>query len=262
MLLRTAGRRILVAAARVSACAAALAPACACGPHGDGPSADGGTSYPVGFLGVEGGAPDFELLTLDPNEIVQKIDDGGVLSIILPPQGGRVVFAGVRATNVEGSQMTIVGALHDLTTKQVRFDQRTINLVPTGDGWGVSAPLGMPASDAISSFSNIGVCPNEWTPTNVYGNAYGLEMRIVDRVGREVSKKIVVTPACNEPGNVAECLCICKGGYVLGEACSADDGGVGDGGNTGDGGVDGGDDGGDGGVDGGDGGVDGAAGHP
>ena len=30
-----------------------------------------------------------------------------------------------------------------------------------------------------------------------------------------------MTPECGQPENLAECLCICKGGYVLGESCDA-----------------------------------------
>jgi hypothetical protein len=79
-------------------------------------------------------------------------------------------------------------------------------------------------SAAISNFANIPVCPNEWASTNVYGNAYGLEVTIQDRGGRQLTKKIKVTPQCGEPTNLDECLCECAAGYILGQPCG--DGGV------------------------------------
>jgi hypothetical protein len=199
----------------------------ACGsPGGEvGPDAQ---TFPVGFLGDAGSPPDFEFLALGPGDVVGRVQDGDDVSMLLPPQGGRVVFAGVRATNVEGSELQLTEALRDLATRQVRFDSRTINLVPTGDGWGVSASLDAPASNAIGSFSNIPVCPNEWSATDVYDHAYSLEVTIHDRKGRMLTKAIRVTPRCDEPENLAECLCICMGGYVLGQACAAGDGGPGD----------------------------------
>jgi hypothetical protein len=199
----------------------------ACGPaHGEGPP--DAQTFPVGFLGDASSPPDFEFLALGPGDVVARVQDGDDVSMLLPPQGGRVVFAGVRATNVEGSELQLTGALRDLATRQVRFDSRTINLIPTGDGWGVSASVDASASAAIGNFSNIPVCPNEWSATDLYDHAYGLEMTIQDRKGRMLTKAIRVTPRCNEPENLAECLCICMGGYILGQACGAADGGPGD----------------------------------
>lgn len=197
----------------------------ACSPAGSG-AGDGGPSEPcpVGFLGDEAGAPDFDMQVLEADETVAPLNSGDSVPMILPPQGGRVIFVGVRATNVDGCGLQLTGALRDLTTNQVRVDSRTVNLIDTGDGYGVSGTPNTAASTAIASFSNIPVCPNEWSPTNVYGTVYGVEVTILDRGGRTLTKKIQVTPECGEPQYLAQCLCICKGGYVLGESC-ADGGG-------------------------------------
>ena len=183
--------------------------------------ADGGPVEPctVGFLGDEAGAPDFQMQVLLADETVAVLNDGDSVPMILPPQGGRVVFVGVRATNVDGCGLQLTGALRDLTTQQVRVDSRTVNLVDTGDGYGVSGTPSTSVSTAISNFSNVPVCPNEWSPTNVYGTVYGVEVTIQDREGRKVTKTIHVTPECGQPDNLDECLCICKGGYILGESC-------------------------------------------
>jgi hypothetical protein len=182
-----------------------------------------GGAPPVGgsveYLGVEGGAPDFDLLVLEADDTIAPLADGASVPMIQPPQGGRVVFVGVRATNVDGHGLQLTGALRDLATQEVRVDSRTVNLVDTHDGYGASAAPGASAAAAIASFANVAVCPNQWSSTNLYGNVYGLEVTIQDREGRTVTKKIKVTPECGEPDNLAECLCICQAGYILGQSC-------------------------------------------
>ncbi|HEY3816996.1 MAG TPA: hypothetical protein VGL81_07495 [Polyangiaceae bacterium] len=192
----------------------------ACSPSSAG-SGDGGNTEPcpVGFLGSDAAAPDFDMQVLLADETVAALNDGDTVPMILPPQGGRVIFVGVRATNVDGCGLQLTGALRDLSTQQVRVDSRTVNLIDTGDGYGVSGTPSTAASAAVSDFSNIPVCPNEWSSTNIYGTVYGVEVTIQDREGRTLTKKIQVTPECGQPENLEECLCICKGGYILGESC-------------------------------------------
>lgn len=175
------------------------------------------------FLGDDASPPELSILVLKAGDTIATLDDGGTVPMILPPQGGRVIFVGVQATNIDGCGLQVTGALRDETTDQVRFDSRTVNLVPTDAGWGASAAGAV--STAISNFANIPVCPNEWSTTNIYGNSYGLEVTIQDREGRQVTRKIRVTPECGEPAHVAECMCICKAGYVLGQACDTSDAG-------------------------------------
>jgi hypothetical protein len=140
-----------------------------------------------------------------------------------------VIFAGVRATNLDPCGVQLAGVVRDETSMQVRLDSRTVNLKPTGDGWGQSDPAD------ISTFANIPVCPNEWSKTNLFGTTYGLEVTLTERSGRTEDLTLKVVPACNEPAHEAECLCLCQGGYVLGQSCAAADGGAGDAG-EGDGG--------------------------
>jgi hypothetical protein len=80
------------------------------------------------------------------------------------------------------------------------------------------------------------VCPNEWSKTNLYGTEYQLEIDLKDKKNNTASKTLKVVPACSEPAHAMECLCICMGGYVLGQSCAdagAGDGGSGDGGDAG-----------------------------
>jgi hypothetical protein len=180
---------------------------------------DGGpNTCPVGFLG-DGGPPDFGITVLRADDSVVPVMQGDTVPMLFPPQGGRVIFVGVDATNFDGCGVQLTGALRDLATQEVRVDSRTINLIPTGEGHGVSGKTGESVAAAIANFANVPVCPNEWSSTNVYGTLYGLEVTVKDKEGRQLTKKLDVTPECGEPARVAECECICQAGYVLGQAC-------------------------------------------
>lgn len=184
------------------------------------PPQDGGPppACTIGFLG-DGGPPDFSITVLRADDSVAPVTQGDTVPMIFPPQGGRVIFVGIDATNVDGCGLQLTGALRDLKTQEVRVDSRTINLIPTGGGHGVSGKTGESVAAAIANFANVPVCPNEWSATNVYGTLYGLEVTVKDKEGRQLTKKLDVTPECGEPSRVAECECICQGGYVLGQEC-------------------------------------------
>lgn len=200
-------------------------------PHDGG--AGGGDAGPhgcqTGFVGDM--SKDVELtitvLGATAGGAAAEVKDGDTVPLIFPPQGGRVIFAGVRARNLSGCGVTLTGALRDPTTKQVRLDARTVNLQAASDGWAETD-----ATD-YSSFSNIPVCPNQWSMTDIYGATYELEINVLDRDGRQATKTLSVKPACAEPELEAECLCICKGGYVLGMSCADLDAGTGDAGDGG-----------------------------
>jgi hypothetical protein len=216
-------------ALRALALLLATAALVACPP--DGPPAD-----PVpcsgGFLGDASMPIDFDLTAVSADYETLELKDGDQVSLMRPLQGGEVLFIGARVTNVDACGLQITGALRDEKTQQVRFDTRTINLIPTGDGWGVTGTIGANVAGLISNFSNVPVCPNEWSTTDVDGHAYGLEVTITDRGGRTLLKKIHVTPVCGQPDFASDCRCICRAGYVLGGDCpaEAEDAGAGEGG--------------------------------
>jgi hypothetical protein len=193
--------------------------ACSPAPAGQDPGQDADTCA-AGFLGDRTGAADFEPLVLLADDSVAVVQDGGSVPLLFPPQGGRVLFVGVRATNVEGCALQLTGTLRDMASNRTSVDSRLIDLISTGDGWGASAMSGTPALSAvIASFSNINACPNDWSTTDLYGHAYGLEVTIVDRNKKRLTKQLQVTPECGQPANMGECLCICKAGYVPGTPC-------------------------------------------
>jgi hypothetical protein len=195
-----------------------------CGPETISPPVDAGTDAKTGcmlpFIGDATKDLEIEIIALRPDYTSVPVAEGDSVALLFPPQGGRVIFAGVRARNVDPCSAQLTGAVRDLDTKQLRVDSRTINLEATDDGWGRSAD-----SD-IASFANVPMCPNSWSKPNIYGTKYELELTLVDRAKRKVTKTVGVIPACAEPDNAAECACICKGGYVLGEMCDGGAGGM------------------------------------
>jgi hypothetical protein len=178
----------------------------------------------TGFIGNASAPPQFDVVVLRADLTGTIIADGGAVPLVKPPQGGRAIFVGVRATNIDGCGVVLEGALRDPTSKQVRPDARTVNLIAEDGGWGVSGGLNAIPAD-IANFSNILACPNQWSTTDIDGNPYGLEVTLQDRAGRTAHTTLSVTPYCGEPANAAECTCICKAHYVLGEACDAGGGG-------------------------------------
>jgi hypothetical protein len=185
------------------------------------------SSAPAGLVGCSGGflgSPSdpltFEFLVGNAASEVVALNDGDSVPLTIPPQGGQVVFIGVRATNLDSCGVQLTGALRDEASQQVRFDQRTVNLIPGGDGWGSTGPIGMPISGTASNFANIPACPNEWSSSDVDGHAYALEVTVQDAGGRTLEQTIHVTPVC-EASDLANCECICARGYVLGGACTA-----------------------------------------
>ncbi len=184
-----------------------------------GSGGSGGDACQLEYVGDKDAPIEMEILTLDPDYAAQPFTAGGDASILFPPQGGRVVFVGVRAKNLDPCAVRLAGALRDPATDQVRIDTRTVNLDPTTDGWGTSD-----AGD-ISTFSNIPVCPNNWAATDVFDQTFTLVLSVRDRDGKEAKTEIDMVPRCDEVSTVdgqnlqKECLCLCKQGYVTGEVC-------------------------------------------
>jgi hypothetical protein len=148
------------------------------------------------------------------DRLSHPVEAGGPVDMILPPQGGRVIFVGAFATNLSACEVQLDGALRDLGSTQLRLDGRTTNLADRGNGWGG------PADFDISTFSNVPLCPNQWASTAVYGNTFELTVSLTDNRGRRASQTLEVVPRCGEPMFEADCLCICQEDYVLGQTCN------------------------------------------
>jgi hypothetical protein len=211
----------------LSALLAAIVALAGC-PVGDHAGEDAGAACATGYLGDRAAEVQIELRALRADGRDVALADGDDLDVIFPPQGGRVAFVGVRATNLDGCAVQVIGALRDPTSKQVRVDGRTVNLRADDDGWGVTGRgVSTQLEDAaeIADYSNVPLCPNQWATQDVFDAPFELEVRVSDKQGKTAAKAITVTPRCAEPGaKETACRCLCRHGYKLGETCGEDAG--------------------------------------
>lgn len=165
---------------------------------------------------------ELEPVFMAPDESVQPLVEGGTVPLVFPPQGGRVIFIGVRATNLSPCGVKLTGVARDLTTEQIRFDTRPLNLVVGPDGKGGSV-----AGD-LSSFSNVPICPNQWASTATYDETFGIEIAVEDQDGKKGAVKLQAKLACSEPAYEEGCKCICQADYTTDQVCNEPlaDGGV------------------------------------
>ena len=228
-------RRFVVTTFAFAAAALVLA---GCPGSNDGaPAVDGGAEAaadtgpvdcPAGYLGDPTKDMELELRALRADGTDVPLNDGDDLAILFPPQGGRVSFLGVRAINLNGCGVQVLGALRDIGSRQVRVDGRTVNLTKEADGWGTTGQgtsADIEDSAAIGDYSNVPLCPNEWADVDVFDQPFEVEVHVTDRTKKTASKVIKVTPRCSEPGaKETACRCLCKHGYILGETCGEDGG--------------------------------------
>jgi hypothetical protein len=188
--------------------------AAACGGPGGTMPADGGTRPPDASCKAAGDPTqpvEVELYQIGPSGERRPIAEGGALDIVTPPQGGIVAFVGARVRNMVTCGARISGAIRDVNGL-VRVDSRSITLRVDAEGWAAAAP------GDFSSVANVPLCHNTWSSRDLYDVPYELEITVQDGEGHTATRKLSVIPRCAEtPAD--ECRCICKQGYVLGQAC-------------------------------------------
>jgi hypothetical protein len=210
-------RDLLLSAAFAAALAAAsplLAGVAGCSEGSDPPEPDGGSGCDLDYLGDPDLPMVIEPVFMAPDESVVPLADGDTLPLVFPPQGGRVVFVGVRATNLLPCGVKLTGAARDLVTGQLRFDARTMNFVPGPDGKGGSI------EGDLSTFSNVPICPNQWASVDAFDQTFGIEIQVQDRDGKKGEVMLQAKLACAEPANEEGCKCICKEGYTTDQVCN------------------------------------------
>ncbi len=157
-----------------------------------------------------------EVVLRGPGGTTIVATDGIAAPLIQPPQGGKVIFAGVRAKNLDTCAADLVAAVRDLCTNRVQLEGRPVNLTRADDGWAYpSNPTD------LDNFANVSVCPNVSGVRNVYGEPYRVEVTVTDRNGKQGQAAVQVVPFCAEPERALECACTCAAGYVLGSTCDA-----------------------------------------
>lgn len=170
------------------------------------------------FVGDPSQPMTFTLLARGAELVSKELGEGDPLPMILPPQGGRVVLVGVRATNLDPCGVELLGSIRDTATQQVRVDQRNTNLLVSAD-----AATAESSPEDISSYANIPTCPNQWASVDIQGTSFEITLVLTDRAGRSATQTLNAVPFCSEPENEAECLCKCQQGYTLGMSCPPPD---------------------------------------
>lgn len=171
-------------------------------------SGSGGLAHgcPSGFLGDPAATPSFTFLARTAAGTAAEIVESDGAPLLPAPQGGFVLFAGIRATNVDSCALNVTGALRDETTNLViGLEGRPIRLVATSGGYGVpDDPAG------LENWSNIPVCPSAAATRGILGTSYRLEMQITDRGGRTASGSLHVVPFCGDASQY--CMAVCSSG--------------------------------------------------
>jgi hypothetical protein len=141
-------------------------------------------------------------------------EDNGTIPLIQPPQGGRVLFVGARAKNLDGCPVVIHVALIDDCSGLAVVDDRPVILEQGADGWGEPKQ-----PSELSNYANVPVCPDPNAPRDHNDEVHTLKVTITDRYGKTASRTIHVTPVCGEPDKLAECKCECSANFRLGTPC-------------------------------------------
>lgn len=200
--------------ARLAACAVALS-LCAAGCSSGGGLANC-------YIGDRAAPAEAVLVNRLPSGAVVDVTEGGAVGLEEPPQGGKTLFAGVRARNI-GCVLDLDTSLIDEATGMVvAFEGRPVVLKLSASGYGEPE---RPAE--LDNYANLPACPNgnQRIRHNLFGRSYRLQVMARDRFGKTVTVQRRVVPHCAEPNKQAQCECECGACYVLGDACAADGGG-------------------------------------
>ncbi len=179
------------------------------------------------FVGDRDAAPELQLVYRDADGRLTAVGHMSEVPLIQPPQGGKVMFIGARARNIDGCSVLMSSALIDPDTGAViSLERRPIFLDVGEDGW-LEPRQPAPSSDVsptfTSNFSNLPACPRSNLTKAIAGEVYELRVSIEDGAGRRSETSVEVVPVCGEPGRMSLCSCECSLGYTLGGSCGAED---------------------------------------
>ena len=167
------------------------------------------------FVGDPNADPIIEAVFRDVNGEMKPIVAGGNIPLILPPQGGKVMFVGVRAKNVDGCPVDISTSIRDTCSNAIiALERRPVTLNETSDGW--LEPL---QPNELTNYSNLPACPRANLERDIHGQPYVLTIRITDKDGRMAEQQIEVVPFCSEPEFMDRCMCECRNDFTLGDDC-------------------------------------------
>lgn len=188
----------------------------------DGGDPDSGTPLVECFYGDEAAAPEGTLVFLDEHSTLQDLQQGQAVPLILPPQGGKVVFIGARLKNMDMCSLQANGGVFDDCQAQPRIigrEGRGIQMVEN-DATGFAEPKD-PAT--LNNYVNIPLCGNFTSSRDIDGEPYRVEIRFSDRARRSLVLTADITPYCpGAPGGdgvFEQCECECDADYAFERRC-------------------------------------------
>jgi len=174
------------------------------------------------FVGDAAEPVEFEVVHRTADGDCVTTEDMAEVPLIQPPQGGKVLFVGVRARNLDGCGLTLATALVEPETGSViSLERRPVTLEPGEGGW-----MTPERPTEASNYSNLPACPRADLDRSIVGESYELRVSITDMEGRKATKSMQVIPTCGEPNLAALCECECAKDYRLGMPCSEAGGGA------------------------------------
>ena len=149
---------------------------------------------------------------------LSEIQDGDPIDLLLPPQGGHVMFIGAKVRGGRGGAALLRAQLLDLRSGALLAeDGRTVTLGGAGE-----ADLWQPDLRSYGNVANIPVCPS-YSGVDFHGQPFTLQVQVTDLVTRQsgtATRRAV--PSCRQEGAAerALCECECAAGYQPGK-CGA-----------------------------------------
>ncbi|HKP62546.1 MAG TPA: hypothetical protein VJV78_37685 [Polyangiales bacterium] len=176
----------------------------------------GATESDSCFVGDESKPIEFEVVHRTADGECLSTGDMAEMPLIQPPQGGKVLFVGVRARNLDGCGLTLATALVEQQTGAViSLERRPVRLEEVDDGWM------MPQRPTeASNYSNLPACPRADLARSIEGEVYELRVSITDNANRKASTTMQIIPTCGEPNLAELCHCECSKDYKLGGGCA------------------------------------------
>ena len=196
------------------------------GATGAGGAAGAAGSGAVSGAGAAAGAGSEDLAVVylaewpGPDMVLVPIMSGGSVQLVVPPQGGHVLFIGARLANVHGMFVKLHARLLNPDDGSVATEEmRTVALVPVAG----SSTMFETDNSSLTQVSNITTCP-DYAPRSIVGQPYALEMTVTEVMvpsPRQVVFTTLVIPSCPTTGpDAAFCACECSGGFAMGKCPS------------------------------------------
>jgi hypothetical protein len=164
--------------------------------------------------GTPNGEISLELRQYDPVALTQAPIGDGKLDLMLPPQGGFVVFLGAELRNVNEGSVELRGRILDRGTV-IAEDIRNVPVVDSP----AAGDLKVPDLRSYLNVANIAVCPYAGSDDRV-DHSFTVDVRVRElSSGRSGSgsRELVLTCRQSDPRVLALCKCQCEGDFILGK---------------------------------------------